>query len=346
MKYVKTMILALLAALLEPLRAYFESVFVLSLTGRDVHIDGPLSNIAVEAFQQGDFVAERLFPTVSVGKQSDGYFVIDKAAWLRLPRTTLRAPKTAPARVEFTVSTDTYFCHNYALAGENPFEVLANADNPIQLRQRTTRFVMDMLMRDRERRLALKVTSISNLGSGVALTGGNKWSAYSTSDPIADITTGHAFIRGQTGLIANTLLLDWDTNQIVRRHPMLLDMYKYTQGGLLNDAELREVFKVSQIIVANGIFNNFIENAAGTMSITNIWGNVALLAHIAPPNGQQTQTFGLNFQWQAPELPAAFGVSVYNDPDPGKKTELTEVGYYADEKIVAQQLSYIVKDTL
>ena len=327
------------------LAGYAHKALAMHLTTRDVHIDTPLSNICVEAFRTGNFVAPTLFPIVPVMKQSDIYYTVTKNSWLRNPGSTLRSPKTAPRRVEFDVSSDTYFAHNYALAGENAHEVLANADNPIMLRQRTARKVVEDLMRDMEVRIANKVTSITNIGSGVLLTGANKWSDYLASDPISDISTGAAFIRSNTGIIPNTLLLDWDTMQIVRRHPVLLDMYKYTQGGFVNDAELREVFKVGRIIVSDAIRNAALEGA--TASIVNIWGNNALLCYVDPAAPSvQTATFGLGFRWNAPELPAPMVARVYDDPDPGKKVEITEVGYYQDEKIVARELSYLVGNTL
>lgn len=330
-----------------PLKAHATQLFVAHLTPKDVHVDVPLSNIAVEAFSTGDFVGPQLFPVVDVRKQSDKYYTIGKNSWLRTPSTTLRAPKTSPLRVEFDVSSDSYFSDNYALASENAHEVIANADDPIQLRARTTRFLVDMLMRDQEVRIANLVTSVSNIGSGTLLTAasGNRWSNYISSDPVADVTTGHAFIRSNTGLVANTGLMDWDTYQTVRRHPVLLDMYKYTQGGLVNDAELKEVFKVGRILVSNAIRNRAVENA--TASLVNIWGNNFLLCHVSPtPTGLRTATFGLAFRWLNPELPAPWGVRVYNDPDPGKKTEILEAGYYQDEKVVAAQLAYLVGDTL
>lgn len=324
---------------------YVETVLALGLTARDVHVDVPLSNIAVEAFSSGDFVGAQLFPVIDVRKQSDKYYTIARNAWLRTPSTTLRAPKTSPGRVEFEVSSDSYFADNFALASDNAHEVIANADDPIQLRARTTRFLVDMLMRDQEQRIANLVTSISNIGSGVILTGTAKWSNYANSDPVADVTTGHAFIRSNTGMRANTALLDDDTYQTLRRHPVLLDMYKYTQGGLVNDAELKSVFRVENLIVSNAIRNAAKENAAA--SLVNIWGNNFLLCHINPANaGMRTATFGLAFRWLNPELPAPWAVRVYNDPDPGKRVEVVEACYYQDEKIVAPQLAYLVNATL
>lgn len=337
MKQFITGVLASLLAWTELLAA--------KLTGRDVHIDVPLSRVAVQAFSTGTFVGPALFPIVPVGKQSDMYYVIDKASWMRAAGTTLRAPKTAPRRVEFSVSSDTYFAHNYALAGENALEVIANADNAIDLRRRTANKVTGDLAVDMEVRIANKVTSITNIGSGIALAGTAKWSDFLSSDPISDVTTGHAFIRNTTGLMANTMLLDYDTHRIVRRHPVLLDMFKYTQGGFLNDAELREVFDVERILIGNAIRNVAQEGQAASM--VNIWGNNCLLCHVdnAAP-GLETQTFGLGFRWTPDGIPAPMQASVYNDPDPGRKTEIVEVGYYQDEKIVAKDLAYLIGSTL
>lgn len=332
------------ALLVAPLAAYAQGCLVGHLTPRDVHIDVPLSNICIEAFDRGNFVGPQLFPIVPVSKQSGYYYTIPAGAFLRIPSSTTRPPKTSPRRVEFNVSSNTYSAINYALAGENAFEVLDAADNPIQLRARTARKVLGDLMMDMEVRIANKVTSISNIGSGVSLTGTNKWSDYVNSDPVGDISTGHAFMRNNTGIVANTLLMDWDTHKILRRHPVLLDMYKYTQGGLLNDAELKEVFEVDNLIVSRAIRNAALEG--GTNSIVNVWGNNALLAYIGAAAGMETVTFGLGFRYQPAGFPAPFAASVYNDPDPGKKTEVTEVGYFQDEKIVASQLAYLVGATL
>lgn len=335
----------LFAGLLGLLSTYSTSALALHLTAQDVHIDTPLSRVAVQAFRAGNYVGPRLFPIVPVGKQSDVYYTIDKATWMRLPSSTLRAPKTRPRRVEFNISTDRYFADNYALAGENAFEVLANADSALSLRQRTTGKVVGDLAGDMEVRIANKVTSISNVGSGVLLSGTNKWSDFGNSDPISDITTGHAFIRQSTGMRANTLLLDYDTYKTVRRHPVLMDMYKYTQGGFVTDAEIALCFDVQEIIVADAIRNA--ANEGQTASMVNIWGNTALLSYIdRSPPGMETVTFGLGFRWTPEGVPAPMQVRVYDDPDPGKKVEVIEAGYYQDEKVVARELAYVVGTTL
>jgi hypothetical protein len=345
MKRLTSPIRLLLAAMLGLFAAYGERGLAMHMTPQQAHIDVPLSRMCLQAFRRGTYVGTRLFPTVPVQKQSDVYYTIDKATWMRLPSTALRAPKTRPRRIEFNTSTDRYFADNYALAGENAHEALANADSPIQLRQRTGVKVVGDLAGVQELRIAQKVTSISNIGSGVLLTGTAKWSDYGNSDPISDITTGHAFIRNNTGIRANTLLLDYDTHEIIRRHPVLLDMYKYTQGGFVTDEEIKLCFKVTELIVADAIRNVAPEGQAASMS--NIWGNNALLAYVdrsAP--GMETATLGLGFEWTPAGIPTGMQARVYDDPDPGMKTEVVEVGHYMDEKVVARELGYLVGNTL
>jgi len=323
---------------------YIRKYAASTATGRDAHFDGPLSNLAIKAFQGRDgFIAQQLMPIVPVGKQSDKYYIIDKDSWLLIPDTR-RAPKTSPKRVEFKVSSESYFCDNYALAGENAKEDLANADMAIQLRKNAVDVVMDALLRDYEVRVANAVTSLTNLGSGVSLTGTAKWSDYSNSDPIADVTTGHATIRQNTGLTANTLVIDEDTLAILIRHSLLLDMYKYTSGGQLKMDQLKDAFRVDNILVGRGVKNNAREGA--TASITNIWGNNAILARVSPGVGLQTETFGLSFRWTPANMPAPMQVRKYDDADPGKAVEVVDVGYYQDEKVVASALAYGISGTL
>lgn len=324
-------------------------------SGAAVHIDVPLSNLAIQAFQgsQG-FVAGKLFPFVSVEKQTNKYYTIDKDIWLRI-NNTLRAPGTAPNQIEFKISSDAYSCNNYALRDILTAEDRSNADTVIALAGRKTQNIMDSLLRDYERRVALKCTSITNVGSGLALTGTAKWSAYTTSNPMADVSSGRAFIRSITGLTPNTAVLDYDTVEVLRRHPAILDVYKYTQGGIATLENIKNVLEVENLHIANGIYNSAKENATATMA--NIWGNLCLLAYVQPGNllTDRTATFGVNFLWRGADEgmvsqsdPATPPIAARRYPaaDPGQKAEYVEAGYYGDEKIVAKDLSYLINNTL
>jgi len=316
--------------------------------GADSHVDVPLSNLAVSAFSDGtdEFIADMLFPSITVAKQSDKYYTIEKDHFLMVPGDqALRAPKTKARRVEFTISSDSFFALNYALANEESLENLANADTAIQLRQNSVRLITSQLRRAQEDRIASLVTSISNVGSGVSLTGTAKWTDYVNSDPIGDVRTAHAFIRSQTGLVANTMVIDWDTLQIIRQHPDLLDMYKYTSGGELSNSQLGDVFQVDRMLVGRAIKN--VGKEGQVASVNNIWGNNVLLAYTGAATGLQTATLGLRFSWRPAGFPAAFAVERAVESGAGtRKVEVIEAGHHQDERIVAANLGYLISATL
>jgi hypothetical protein len=294
-------------------------------SGADAHHDALLTNISLMAFDTGvdGLIGDQLLPAVPVAKQSDRYAIIDKADFLR-NIDALRAPRTQARRVEFSVSSDAYFADNYALATDIALEDLANAQ---------------------EIRIANLVTSISNVGSGVQLSGATQWSDFVNSDPIADVTTAHAFIQQRTGLIANTMVMDHDTMMIVRRHPDLLDMYKYTQGGMLNPDQLATVFGVNRILVGRSVRENSLEG--GVTSMTNIWGHNVLLAYTQPSVGMETRTFGLRFQWRPEGFPSPLVASSRRDAGPGtKNVEIIQSEHFQAEKIVARELAYCIQNTV
>lgn len=312
-------------------------------TGSQVHHDAPLSNLVLEAFAASqDYVAGRLFPIVPVGKESDIYYKIDGSAWLANHDDT-RSRGAAPKKIEYKVSSDNYHCANHALREDNALEDLANQDNAVQLRESSAMNVMESLLRAREVRVASKVTSISNVGSGHVPT--NKWGDYTNGDPISDVRTARAFIRKRTGLKANVALLDEDTYEIVRSHPQLLEYFKVSGGqAMVTNAQIAEAFGVREIIVGGAVYNAANLNAAASM--VNVWGNNCLLAHVGPAAGLKAKTLGVGMRWTPAGIAAPMSVTRYLDPDPGTKKEWTEVGHYTDDKIVAVDLGYLISNTL
>lgn len=321
---------------------------------RGVYTDTPLSDFATAAFAAANsmenFVAERFAPAINVGKQSAFYPVIDPQAFQRAEvNGALRAPKTRANKVDWTLSSAQFFCHNYALAHDIALEDMRNEDAAVNLRENGTLLVVGGLKLLQEIRVANLVTSISNVGSGVVLTGVNKWSDAVNSDPLAAITTAQAFIRQRTGLRPNTAVVDEDTFAIMRRHPQLIDYYKYTAGGLLPASLIANLIGIPEanLLIAGGVRDNQREGL-GASSITNIWGNCFVLAHVGANLGQQSQIPVARFQWNENGVyPNNLGVLTSQDDSAGSThSETIEVGHFQSENIVARNLCYTIRDTV
>lgn len=316
---------------------------------RNVYADVPLSNFAVAAFAapssaQG-YVAELIAPAVQVAKQSGTFYILDPDMFFQ-QETARRAPATKANKVQWSISSGQFYATNYALSDDLPMEDLVNEDVAVQLRQNTVSRLVGGLKLDQEIRVANLLSSISNVGSGVALTGVNKWSDFFNSDPLASVNTAHAFIRSRTGMVANAAVMDWDTMQILRRHPMLLDLFKYTSGGTLPDTLIAQAFGVGQVYVAQGIRNRQREGT-GASSMTSIWGNTCVLMHTGPSTGLQTAAPVVRMQWNSSIYPANFGVLTSPINEAGSEhVERLECGHFQDEKIVARDLAYTITGTI
>jgi len=314
--------------------------------GPNVRYDVPLSNFAVEAWNdQLDGIAEQIFPAVSVDRQSGRYYVIPADAFMGVVDAR-RAPKAEPKRVEFQVSSDTFYMEEYALAAENDLRDLAVSENAIGLRRNSVRLVTGLLRRSEDYRAIQMVTSGSNVGSYTVCGSGAKWYDTVSSDIIGQVSSARSFIRGRTGFIPNMAVIDYDALELGRRNSRVIALVKGTDNGELTEDEFRErVLKVDNMVVAKSIMNTAKEGQSASFS--SMWGDNLLMMYKGANTGLQSVTFGLRFQWQPPYYPANLGVLTKVENGAGeRKVEVVECGHSETEKIVAKDLAYLVSDLL
>lgn len=312
-----------------------------------IRTDKPLSNLAMAAFNSGmGFIAEMIFRTVKVVNESDQYYVIDKKSWLQIP-DALRSRKTAPRSIAFRLSKEKYDCQHWSLRDENAKEDLVNPDNAVMLRQQSTLNVVDALLRDREFRAAQTLSDVNNFGGNLPLAGNTQFSDYVNSDPDGVVKDARTSMRLSTGLSGNTVIVDATTHDTLKRHPDLLDKFKYKKSGLLGVSELAEIFEVEEYLVGSQVYNPGNFNEGVDMTGQNIWGNNLILAYIdKKPVSMKTKTFTLGFRWTPKGFPSAFATTMYDHPDPGVASEYVASGYHADEKVVAKDLGYLISNTV
>ena len=99
-------------------------------TGRDLHIDRMLTNIAIN-FRPTGMVADMIAPIVVVEKERDIYPVFSQAEMYAV-EDALRSRGTEARKITRSVSSAGYEVKNYALARDLYIEDLANMDAAIQ----------------------------------------------------------------------------------------------------------------------------------------------------------------------------------------------------------------------
>jgi hypothetical protein len=259
----------------------------------DVHVNGPLTNLSVAIMQDASgFIADKVFPTVPVAKQSDLFYVYTKEDFLR-DEARVRAPGTASAGGGFTVSTSSYSCVVEAYHKDVDDQVRTNSDSVLQLDRAATEFVTQKMLIRRERKWA---TAFFGTGIwGTDITPGTLWSAAS-STPRKDVETGKTAILKVTGFKPNTMVLGAEVYAALRSNAEVVDQFKYTSANSIDSQMLKGYFDVENILIMNSVYTSSAEGA-GTQTTTFVGGKHALLCYAAPAPSLMTPSAGYTFSW-------------------------------------------------
>lgn len=322
------------------------------LTPSAVHIDQPLSNLTLAyAQEQTNFIADKVFPTVGVQRQSDKYYIYDRANMNRSGDVKKLAPRTEVNRIGMEISNDSYFADVFGLGMDFDEQTLANEDAMLEIRAAGAQTLINRVMIDREERFADTFFSAGVWTTDV--TPANLWSDYTNSTPLTDVTTARRTMQlGSGGFKPNTMVVGKEVRDILVNHP---DILKRLNGGatvtntaLITDAKLAEVFEVENFYVMEAVKNGAAEGLAEANAF--IGGKNALLVHTPRTAGLMTPAAGLTFAWN--NIPGVnnLGVTVESFSDDALKrqqvAEHIQVKMSYDMKVVGSDLGYFFEDVV
>lgn len=303
-------------------------------TLHDVHPqNAPLQNISI-AYSNGVYIAEQVFPIVSVEKKSDFYFVYDKSSWFR-NRSGPRAPGAKAPRADYGVTTASYICINDSLAKEIPDEVRDNADSPLQPDVEATEFVTDGLMLGLEIRVADIITASAGQWA-TAASPTTQWSSDS-SDPFGDIMAGMNTLVSTIGRKPNLAVTSWDVWRFLVNHPDFLDRIKYTRpGGKLEPSDIQSWFEFDKFLIGTSLKD--IAQEGKTASMQYVWGDDFWMGWVSPTPSLRTPSAGYVFTWKTRQLTRFREDQNHQD--------VIEIEHFTAEKVSASDAGYIIYDAV
>ena len=315
------------------------------LTPSDVHVDVPLTNLTIAYMQAAEnFVADKVFPMVSVSKQSDKYYKYSREG-LRDGDVTVLAPRTEVNRVGMALSTDSYFSDVRGLGMDFDEQTLANEDTALELRSQGANVLMEKILIDREVRWASAFFSAGIWGTDI--TPGNLWSDYTNSTPIVDVTTGRRTMQlASGGYKPNTMVVGKEVRDVLINHP---DILARLNGGstvsnpaLITDAKLAEIFEVENFYVMEAVRNTAAEGVTDAFGF--IGGKNALLTYTPSTMGLRTPGAGAIFCWDSIPGVSGMGITVESFSDDALKrqqiAELIQVKSSDDMKLIGSEMGY------
>jgi len=322
------------------------------LTPSAVHIDQPLSNLTLAYVQeQSNFIADKVFPTVGVQRQSDKYYIYDRANMNRTGDVKKLAPRTEVNRIGMAISNDSYFADVYGLGMDFDEQTLANEDAMLEIRAAGSQTIVNRLLIHREEQFATSFFSAGVWGTDV--TPSDLWSDYTNSTPITDVTTGRRTMQLKSGgFKPNTMVVGKEVRDVLINHPDILARLNggatVTNTALITNAKLAEIFEVENFYVMEAVKNGAAEGLAESNSF--IGGKNALLVHAPRNAGLMTPASGLTFAWN--NIPGAnnLGITVESFSDDALKrqqvAEHIQVKMAYDMKVVGADLGYFFEDVI
>lgn len=317
-------------------------------TNRYQAVDPVLTNVAI-AYENDEYVADRLFPTIPVDKQSGQHYVYDQGRFRTSKNYGVRAPGANAEEVRHNITTgSSYFCEDHAKKELVLDEDVANARNtgrdPFA---DATENVRERLIVDREVELTTVLTTAASYASSnkATLTGTAQWDDYASSNPIGNIRTGKAAIHSAIFKEANLLVLSRDSYDIIVDHPDFLERIKYSQAGVTTEEIIARIVGVDEVIVAKAGKNTAAEGQTDSMSY--IWGNFALLAYVDPNPRPKYITLGLNYQWTGPSGNMMVTERLRGTDEQDRRGTFVRVGDdYRDDKLVSALCGYLITNPI
>jgi len=265
--------------------------------GDNVHIDVILTNISI-AWPNNQFVGERLFPMVTVQKQSNMYYIFGREAWAVDPGGDIRAPGTEANEIPgLKAAKDQYFASEHSLQIPVTDEERQNADSPLSPDRDGTELVTSKILLAREIAMQSMVMTTGNYPAGnvVTLSGTTQWSDYVNSNPILDVRTAMRTVHASMFIEPNTGIIPYQVMSILEDHPDFIERIKYSQRGVLTAELIAAILGIPSVVVPGVGFNS--ANPGQTAALGYLWGKDVLLAYVPDRPGLKIPAYGYEFNW-------------------------------------------------
>mgnify|MGYP003664013587 CR=1 FL=1 len=317
-----------------------------------VHIDETLTNLTLSYMTEQNYIADQIFPTVEVQKQSDKFYVFNPDEENREGDVTRLAPRTSPAKFELSAGQSQYFADIFGLAVDFDDQTLGNADAVLDIRSRKVNAAVNKMMMKRDRDFLDTFFTTGVWGTDLAgTTDFVKWSD-GASTPIDNMRAWKRdFQLTNYGLKANKVLIPQITIDTLMSNPQILGRINggasIANPAMIDMALLASVFGVEEVVVMDVVTNTAKEGATGTPN----WmaGDGLLLTHTPSNAGLDTPASGLTFAWNSVEG-VSYGLSTESFTDEALKrqgvAEEVQVKMAYDMRVVGPKLGLFANDVI
>ena len=295
------------------------------------------------AAEQG-FVAGLVLPSLDVAHQSND---IGKLPIEELLKEQLTA-RTSSGGYNRNVTRFEKF--SYATEEHGVEEVVDDRDREIwreylDADEIAMRRAADRILRAYEKRVADAVFDTATWSTAALKTAvTNEWDDATNATPISDVNDAIKKVYDNSGLRANTLIINWKVYRNLIRVAQIIDQVKYsgmTNPNQLSPNVLAEVFNIDRVIVAGSVRNSAAEGQVATVS--PVWSNeFAMICKTAMSRDPREACIGRTFHFAADGSQINGVVEQYRDEP--VRADIFRVRHETDEVIMYAQAGHLLEN--
>ncbi|HEX2957731.1 MAG TPA: hypothetical protein VHO70_12925, partial [Chitinispirillaceae bacterium] len=262
------------------------------------------------AYKNGKLIADEASPRTPTATKEFKVKKFALADGITIPDTSV-GRLGRPNVVNFGFTEDPAFCVDYALDGLVPQSDIDNAPAGYDPEAHQTESITDLLMLDREKRVADQIFNVNNYAAAnkLALAGNQQWSDFVNSDPLGNILTA----LDSVVMRPNVIIFGQAVWTKFRQHPKIVKATHGNAGdsGIAARQAVAELLELDKVLIGEGFYNS--AKKGQVVVRTRLWGNFVSLICLDPLatiNGDRI-TFSVTAQYkniQAGSIP---------DPDIG-----------------------------
>ncbi len=301
-------------------------------------IDPVLTGIAI-AYSNSRLIADQVMPRVMVGKQEFKYWKYKLEDGFTVPDTKV-GRRSAPNQIEFDATEETESTEDYGLDDPIPQADIDNAPENHDPRGRSTEQLTNLILLDREVRVANMVFNAANYAAGnkQVLSGTSQFSDFTASDPIGVIMDS----LDSMVMRANKMTIGRPAYSVLARHPDIVKAAHGNSGdkGVATRQAIADLFELEEVIVGEAWINTARKGQAP--SIQRAWGKHIALQYIDPQaDNRNGTTHAFTAQWGG-----RIAGSI-EDKDIGLRGgERVRAGESVKEIIAANDLAYLIENAV
>ena len=291
------------------------------------------------AYRNATYIADEVFPRVTVGKEEFKYWEYPIAETFALPDTKV-GRRGQPNEIDLTAIEVPANTDDYGLDDPIPVNDIMNAPPNHSPVDRATVQLTDYIMLDREKRAADLAFNAANYPAGnkIVLAGANQFSDFAGSDPLDVINTGldACLVRPNIAVVGQEA---WTK---LKQHPDILKSVNRTSGdkGNASKRDVAELFELEDILVGASRLSTARKGQPAALS--RVWGkHISLQFRDRNADTRSGLTFGYTAQWGAriagQETDTKIGL---------RGGQRVRVGESVKELIVASQAGYFIEDAV